>query len=519
MRAMRISTCVAICVVSLFLAACGTKDKGEMSGIVLELDAKESGPKLKPEEVTALKSEGEIDKNLPSTAMSDVTKQYKYYLYNARKHTSASIKRCELYLPYAKGIFEERGMPKDLAYLAIVESGYKADAKSRSGAAGTWQFMQRTGTAYGLNQDTWTDDRYDFYEATEAAATYLKKLYKDFRDWPTAIAAYNSGEGKMRRALDGSGSKNFFEVRERNETLPEKLQLREETKQYVPRFLALVKIMRNLKELGLPTIREDRARQVERLVAQPATDLKAVAKGLSMDWEEFSALNIHHQAPVTSASRETYIYVPADKAERAKTVLAEAKSGEYAGWTTCTIEKPESWKSLEKRYRISGEKLKKLNPCCSLKTGDVVFVPGNAAAYAYASRDAAPRNAKGQKIHVFQPQETLYGVAKRYSVSPLALMKENGIQDPRNVSSGTRLRIPETTVAANGPAQGTSYGSLGTQAASRKKSGTTIYVVQSKDTIWKISRQFNMSVEDLKRLSSVDEHSLRIGTRLVVNAE
>ncbi len=513
----RLTLLVASCFVSFFLAACGTKGRVEVTDIVMEPDAKESGTKLTPEELSAFRTEGEIDKDLPSTALSDVAKEYKSYLHNRRKHTTASIKRCQLYLPYAKGIFEDKGMPQDLAYLAIVESGYDTTANSRSGAAGTWQFMKKTGKAYGLKQDTWTDDRYDFYEATEAAATYLKKLHKDFRDWPTAIAAYNSGEGKMRRALEGSGSKNFFEVRERNDALPEKLQLREETKQYVPKFLALVKIMRNLKELGLPTIREDKALQVERLVAQPATDLKAVAKGLSMNWNDFFMLNAHQKAPVTSASRETYIYVPSEKAELAKKVLAESKSA-YADWTTCTIEEPMSWQTLEKRYRISGEKLKTMNPCCSLKTGDVVLVPGNVAQVAVASKNVK-KAGRGQKTHVLQPQETLYGVAKMYSVSPIDLMKANGIQNPRNLASGMRLRIPGTEVASNGPAKGSSYGSIGSSQASQKKKNSTVYVVQNKDTMWKIARQFNVSIEDLKRMNSVDEHSLRVGTRLIVNAE
>ena len=144
----------------------------------------------------------------------------------------------------------KRWTPEDLAYLAIVESGYKPEAFSHAGAAGAWQFMPSTGKKYGLDQDKWTDERLDPYEATEAAASYLQKLYDDFGDWPTAIAAYNAGEGKMQRALEGSGSRNFFEVRERNETLPEKTRLREETKQYVPRFLAVTKIMRNLPQLG-----------------------------------------------------------------------------------------------------------------------------------------------------------------------------------------------------------------------------------------------------------------------------
>ena len=117
------------------------------------------------------------------------------------------------------------------------------------------------------------DERLDPYRATEAAADYLQKLYGDFRDWPTAIAAYNAGEGKMRRAMEGTGTRNFYGVCQRNEMLDEKAQLRDETKQYVPRFIAITKIMRNLPQLGFEPIRPESAPLVLRFTARPGTDL------------------------------------------------------------------------------------------------------------------------------------------------------------------------------------------------------------------------------------------------------
>ena len=103
--------------------------------------------------------------------------------------------------------------------------------------------MPYTGQKYGLNQDWWTDERLDPFKSTEAAADYLQKLYGDFGDWPTAIAAYNAGEGKIGRAKQGTGGRDFFEIKSRNHMLDDKAQLRDETKQYVPRYLAVTKIM------------------------------------------------------------------------------------------------------------------------------------------------------------------------------------------------------------------------------------------------------------------------------------
>ena len=138
--------------------------------------------------------------------------------------------------------------------------------------------MPYTGKKYGLTQDWWLDERLDPYRATEAAADYLQKLYGDFRDWPTAIAAYNAGEGKMSRAKEGTGARNFYEVVERNHKLDEKARLRPETVQYVPRFLAMSKIMRNLPQLGFTPVDQDKPAPVRRLTARPGTDLIALSR-------------------------------------------------------------------------------------------------------------------------------------------------------------------------------------------------------------------------------------------------
>ena len=445
-----LSVLLSLCACFL-LAACAGKGASEVTPeIVYEPEAQEAAPPLTPEEVTALKSTGEIDKDLSSTAMADVTKQYRYYLRSGRAVITTSLKRGQQYFPYARSVFQKRGLPEDLAYLAIVESGCRADVTSRAGAAGAWQFMKETGASFGLDKDAWTDDRLDIYEATEAAASYLEKLHREFRDWPTAIAAYNAGQGKIRRAMEASGGRNFFEVRERNETLPEKLQLKEETKQYVPRFLAVVKIMRNLNSLNFTLPSEGTPVNVTRVAAKPGTDLKSFSRSLSIDWGDFCLLNKHHQQnAITSAVRDTYVYVPEDRAQQAQALLAARHQGEYAGWRTCRIDKPQTWKKLEKRYHVSAEKLRAVNPGCSLKTGDLVFLPDNAATIALSTRPMQqtqlPQKYSGSgplRMHTLAANETLYSVARRFQVSPSILMQYNGISDPSSIPAGKVLRIP-----------------------------------------------------------------------------
>ena len=530
--------CCLIAILALTGCAGKSSRQDAKTGVVFEPGAIEKEPALTEQEVACLKSTGEIDKNLTSTAMSDVTKQYRYYLREGRKHMQISAKRSEPYLPYVRAIFGQKGLPKDLAYLAIVESGYRPTAKSHAGAAGAWQFVPGTGKHYGLHQDGWTDERMDIYESTEAAAEYLGKLYKRFKDWPTAIAAYNAGEGKMSRAMAASGSKNFFEVRERNETLSYELQLREETKQYVPRFIAVTKIMRNLRALNFETNGSNDV-VIERLTAKPGTDLKRLSKAIDMGWGDFCKLNTHHKAEITSVAEKTYVYVPKEKAKQGQEYLEKNHKGDYEGWKVCTIAAPgQSWQKLGSYYHVSGDKLRKLNPGCSLKTGELVYLPAKTQVVAAHSPrlEPSPKLRSGASIslrqeakashdknrtHTLKSSETLYAVARRYGVSPVELARVNHITDPSHLPTGKVLQIPSYQVkpensrhyAAASPAEGGSMGTLG------QKKKAQFYVVQEKDNLWNIARRNHVSVDDLKRWNNVDEHNLRLGSKLRVYAD
>ena len=503
---------------TVLLSACATKqsEKTIQTDIVLEPEAKEKALPLTPEEIQALKSTGEIDRNLSTTAMADVTKQYIFYLHAGRKHMTASIQRCARYLPYARGVFSKRGLPADLAYLAIVESGFRPDALSPVGAAGAWQFMQTTGAKYGLDKDSWTDDRLDIYEATEAAASYLGKLYEKFHDWPTAIAAYNAGEGKMSRAMQESGGHNFFEVRERNEVISEKNRLREETKQYVPRFLAVVKIMRNLKSLNFPSVALDQTPQVTRVVAAPGTDLKSFSRKLDIDWGKFCDLNRHHQGAVSSATRQTYVYVPEAKAEIARSLLSSAHQGEYAGWQASRLDSScASWKSLEKRYNVSQAKLQAVNPGCKLQSGELVYLPPQVfRAQAPLQHQPAGQSRSGragvQSLHRLTANETLYAVARRHGISPAELMHFNGISNASSLPVGYTLKIPQRKVQSPQILKAGASGQLGQKQ---------VYVVKKDDTFWNIAKRLHVSVDDLRRWNDFDASKLREGTRLTVYAE
>ena len=500
-----------------------------------------SSKTLSSQELAGLYSTGQIDRDVPREAMEDVKQQYTYFLRQGRGSMKVFSKRAERYLKYSRRVFRERGMPEELAYLAIVESGYRADAKSPAGAAGAWQFMPFTGEKFALSQDWWTDERLDPYEATEAAASYLQKLYATFEDWPTAIAAYNAGEGKMGRAMQGTGSRNFYETKARNNMLDEKARLREETKQYVPRFLAVSKIMRNLPQLGFEAIRPDEAQGVVRLNAKPGTDLQGLAHACRMDWAHFNNLNKHHKRLITHTNRQTYVYVPAGRDREAREFLASPDSTLFAHWGPCTIgSSAESWDKISRRCHVPVAQLQALNPQVDrLHAGDVLLLPGIANVAGSVpgiqaqhlvgqggGRSQTVAHAGVRRVtHTVQVKETLMSISRRYHVSLSELQRENGIHDPNVLQPGMTLRIPAgaNAVASGRPSNAAHpvvHGVVGHAAPSRagklaESRPRQMYTVQAHDNLWRIARAYNVSVEDLKRWNGVDENNLRVGTRLL----
>ncbi len=374
---------VALC---MLLGACSTRNQGKNSvGFVA---AQNDGPPLTKTELEVLHTSGRIDRNIPSAEMQNVETEYRHFLRSKRKVMERFSQRAAPYLPWAQKVFRENGMPEDLAFLAIIESGYRADITSKAGAAGAWQFMSFTGKKFELEQDGWNDERLDPYEATEAAAKYLKYLYGLFNDWPTAIAAYNAGEGKIKRAKEGLGARNFYEIKMRNDRLSEKTRLKPETLTYVPRFIAVTKIMRNLDRLDFPQVRPELSPEVLRYTVKSNTDLKGMARAVNMPWSEFAKYNRHHKKGTTCPHHETYVYIPAeshalaiaflnspaatvkDSAQKTTAVrVAQAKSSQMrekatarpGRRTTYTVQDRDSLWIIARKYNVSVDDLKRWN--------------------------------------------------------------------------------------------------------------------------------------------------------------
>ena len=486
-------------------------------------------------EFAALHSKGELDGNLSATELRLVELHFKSFVRNPQSF-ERQLKRSELFLPYVKEVFKKRGLPEELAYLAFVESSFNPNAVSRAGACGMWQFMPYTGKLYGLGFDRWHDERRDPFKATEAAAAYLTKLHNDFNDWHLAIAAYNAGEGKIGRALSGTGATSFFEICRRNKRLDHKARLREETLQYVPRFLAVAKIMRNLDTLGFDQPDPRKALTVATVTLPAGVDLRQFAQAIDVDWSQFTGLNPAYRRSISPPNRATKAYVPQARGGRA-TVWASGKSaGLYAGWRDYKVRNRDSLGLIAHRTGTTTAMLRRANskPNNTLRTGEILLVPGSSYVARQTLKKLDPetrssltavntRRLQSTGKHTVVKGDTLFGLSRQYGISIDDLCDINGINFSNSLRIGQSILIPGSapeaaatkTVAIETTPQAKPVASLVDEARVAARNGSMYHTVKEGDTLYTLARANNCTVADLCKLNNISTRtSLRIGQQL-----
>lgn len=209
-----------------------------------------------------------------------VRKYLKYYTGRARKSAAIYLERSQLYLADIKKIFRMYGISEDLAFLPLVESGFDPFAHSYAGASGLWQFVQSTGKIFDLRKDWWVDDRKDVLKSTVAAARFLRLLYQDYGDWYLALAAYNCGQGGLNRRIRSHKSRNFWSL----------YRLPRQTKEYVPRFIALNEVAGKPLKYGFDVYAKEKV-QYDTVQLDSCVNLAAVARAAFSSYREIKKLN------------------------------------------------------------------------------------------------------------------------------------------------------------------------------------------------------------------------------------
>lgn len=441
----------------------------------------------------------------PSTDMEKIdfqieiqnTSVMRHYVdYYTRKHRKTFVRwleRAERYLPYVREVFREYNLPRDLIFLPFAESGYNPWAYSRAGAAGMWQFMPASARQYGLKVNWWVDERRDPYSSTYAAARYLKKLHKQFGSWYLALAAYNAGEGTVGTALRRTGIDGYFEL------CRESRYLKRETRYYVPKFLAILKIVKNLDEYDLSELNLDGEPDLAHLDVPSGTELGRLCTAMDMQWDAFRKLNPSLRRQVTPPSGSTKIHLPSSKVQLAQNFLKNADSGSDSGYARYRIQHGDSWWRLAKRFNVPIRVLKNLNGRSSnlLRPGESVLVPTGAR-----QNEGSRRAELDSGSYVVRKGDTLWEIARRFGVNLSDLRRANELDGNGNLlRPGQRLSIPQSAE--------TNKRSLAKERAN--------YTVEKGDSLWKIARTYGVSIQTLREANGLDESdTLKAGTSLFI---
>lgn len=390
-----------------------------------------------------------------------------YFTIRNRDYSRTMLKRREVYFPLFEKYLAKYGMPDDLKYLSIVESGLNPKAVSHAGAAGLWQFMPSTGRIFRLNQNWYIDERLDPEKATEAACRYLKQLHGMFDDWQLALAAYNAGPGNVNKAIRRSGGKkDFWEVYE---------HLPRETRSYVPQFAAVMYVMQYAEEHNLLPEEHEYlyAQQVDTIHLSSFVSLEALEKQLNLCPGELEYLNPE---------------------------LVRKAVPENAGTYALRIPVQVSDYFASNRLAIIDSTSRQSNALLAHNTQTEVGSTYNREKITYKVRSG----------------DHLSKIADKYDVRVADLKQWNRLRS-------TNLRIGQSLAIYVSPKQKASINNqLATASASNDSkpvqvSKDRVYYVQPGDTLWEISRKHgNVTVAQIKALNNLKSNEIKVGQKLVI---
>ena len=423
---------------------------------------------------------------------------------------------------YLYHIIEEvtaRGMPTEIALLPFVESAFVTNAKSRVKAAGLWQFMPATGKHYELDQTMWKDERYDVLQSTAAALTYLQRLHDEFDDWPLAFAAYNWGEGNVRRAIKRNQSLGI-------PTDYMSLKMPAETRNYYPKLQAIKNIVQNPNDYGikLPTIYNEPF--FVQIFKDQDIDVKRAAKLAGMSHEEFSTLNPSFNRPVIVASHNHSMLMPTDKLDQfIENLVAYRTSGKpLSSWTTYRVQPEDTVAAIARKAHMTEAALREANQIPAgrrIKPGSLVLVSkssglGNAEDISSDTIDASFALAQDYRRVTYRVRrgDNMRSVARRLGVSPATIMKSNGLRSQRlRVGQTLRVNVPIVTRQTTTSRPTTTRSTPDTPVASTK-----FYVVRKGDTLYSIANRYGITASALRNANNISGNNISVGQRLTINA-
>jgi membrane-bound lytic murein transglycosylase D len=378
-----------------------------------------------------------------------------------RDYVQESLIRGAKYLPMIQNVFRAEGLPLDLAYIPVIESGFKTNALSKASAKGPWQFMKPTAKDHGLKTDWYIDERSDPEKATVAAAKYLKTLHRMFNgDWHLVLAAYNGGLGRLQRAMRSSGRDDFWSLSTSSRYLPR------ETREYVPLILAAIIVAKNPTQYGFQYTPMD-ALGYDKVAVPRAVDLRRVAEWTGTTIDEIQALNPELRRWTTPVKYPDYeVKVPAGTAEKLTARLSSTPTSDLGALNWYTVRRGDTLAAVARKLRVARVDLAEAN---------------------HLSTRSAIR--PGQELIIPRAPATL--LAARAERPAPAAVASRAIGGPAAVASPSRASEP---------------------------TAVTTYRVKRGDTLFSIAQLFDTTVAKLRSLNRLRGSHLSVGDRLTVRA-
>lgn len=467
----------------------------------------------------------------------------RYFQGRGRHHMERYLARSSRYGDLMKRILRENGMPDDLLYIALIESGFSSRAVSHASAVGYWQFIAPTGRRYNLEITTLVDDRRDPVLSTQAAAAYFRDLYGMFDSWYLAMAGYNAGENRIKRLVSRHKTRDFWELASKRRALPR------ETKHYVPKYIAANLIAKNPAEYGFSDIEYEPPLEFEMIQVEHPVDIHQMAKNLNMDYDELKVLNPKFKGPLAPLSKLNTLelrvpigqgaagLVAATNAKADATMIANYRSDDII---TYRVRRGDTLSGIAARHRTTIRVLRDMNnlkPNRILRVGQRLDLPKRTGAASVISRSTSNRKSRPQvsvaqsdvaantqastdakpKHHVVQRGDTLIGIAEEYEVTVGELVRLNNLRRRAILPVGLRLKLPvvEPLPTAVAEREGDRRSPSSTRVAAHQ-----IHVVRRGENLQLIARRYNLSVQTLIAENNLRNPSmLRVGQRIRIPGE
>lgn len=373
-----------------------------------------------------------------------------YFQGPARERFDIWLDRMPRYEEMIRAAFRGKGLPEDLVYLGIVESGYSNTAVSCAGAVGMWQFMYSTAKLYDLEVNQWVDERRDPVRATQAAAAYLADLTSEFGSPYLAAAAYNGGPGRVRRGIarlasrsSGPSDDTFFEL------ASSRRHLRRETRDYVPKFIAAALIAKEPERYGFEIDSEAESWQYDEILIPDATGLDVLAELADTSVAALIVLNPQFVRGITPPRREVRVRVPAGRGTQVTERYADLPVSTRVNSVEHRIRRGETLGGLSKRYKVPLKAIRAANPGVRptrLRIRQRILIPTSGTivpAAAWADGSGRPRYPRrcGRSYRV-KRGDTMGHIAQRFRVSLTVLLRANRMRSTDMLRAGAVIRVP-----------------------------------------------------------------------------